>query len=156
MKRNLFLLSTAFAIFAIGCKGGETTDNTAPQNAPTAGNGPATGAATPGADAAQNAPGATTASLTYEGRIKPIMDAKCINCHGVKGMKGGIDLRTYATMVKGGEHGPGITPKDPSKSSVLLFIKGEKKPQMPMGQPPLPAEDQKAIEDWINAGAPEK
>ena len=45
----------------------------------------------------------------------------------------------------GGKRGPGLT-------LIVKYITGEMKPQMPMGQPPLPAEQLALVRDWVAAG----
>ena len=47
------------------------------------------------------------ANIVFEKDILPIFNAKCIFCHGDKKKKGGLDMRTVASMLKGGEGGNG-------------------------------------------------
>ena len=39
-----------------------------------------------------------TATFTYSGAIKPLMDAKCAGCHNPGNLGGGIDVSTYAAV----------------------------------------------------------
>jgi cytochrome c553 len=39
-----------------------------------------------------------TATFTYSGAIKPLMDAKCTGCHNPGNLGGNIDVSTYAAL----------------------------------------------------------
>src|SRR5438067_2129640 len=58
---------------------------------------------------------------SFESDIHPLFRAKCLRCHGEKGRKGELDLRTLAGVLKGGESGAVVVPGDPEKS--LLYEK---------------------------------
>lgn len=78
-------------------------------------------------------------------------------CHGGTGKKrGGFDLTSYATAMKGGSDGVMIKAGDPDNSQVIKFLTGQLKKSMPMGLPLLPASDVQVIYDWIKEGAKEK
>jgi mono/diheme cytochrome c family protein len=87
----------------------------------------------------------------FEKDVAPIFRAKCLKCHGERERKGELDLRTAAGVLKGGESGAVIVPKDPEKS--LLFekvLEGE----MPPGKKDRLGEAEVAtIRRWIEAGA---
>ncbi len=90
-------------------------------------------------------------SPDFEKDIVPILREKCLKCHGEKERKGELDLRTSASVLKGGESGAVIVPKDPEKS--LLYekvVEGE----MPPGKKDRLSEAELAtIRRWIEAGA---
>ena len=54
--------------------------------------------------------------------VIPIMYLRCTVCHGLRRQEGGLDLRTRASMVKGGKSGPAIVPGHPEQSLVLKRI----------------------------------
>src|SRR5262245_16570387 len=58
-------------------------------------------------------------ALDFATDVAPILKAKCLRCHGEKERKGELDLRTLATVLKGGESGAVVIPKDPEKSLLL-------------------------------------
>lgn len=105
-------------------------------------------------------PGAVQASvaelktpLTYTA-LKGFMERRCIQCHGVgKRIGGKFNMATYEGMMKGGEDGPMIKPGDPENSPLLAYLRGTKKPQMPLRQPIVVDADIQAISDWIKDGA---
>jgi len=74
-------------------------------------------------------------------------------CHGENG-KDGIDVRSYDSIMKGGSHGPIVVAGDAAGSQIVHALRGQNGvKQMPFNQSPLPEEDIKKVEDWINAGA---
>jgi hypothetical protein len=91
------------------------------------------------------------AAPDFEKDVLPIFQARCIKCHGLEKQKGGLDLRTKASLLEGGENGTALTPSDLKKS--LLWEKISKN-QMPPGKDKLSAADKTIVENWIRAGAP--
>jgi cytochrome b subunit of formate dehydrogenase len=93
--------------------------------------------------------GAPAGPSTWNDTIGPLLQAKCVMCHGAAA-SGGLMLDSYANLLKGGKSGPGIVPGDSatSKLFVLQSAGGH------MGQ--LSAEELAAVKAWIDAGAPEK
>lgn len=89
-------------------------------------------------------------SVSFAANIKPILDTRCIKCHGVEQIKKGLDLQTYENIFAGSNNGPVIEPGNADNSLLVqLIIEGE----MPKrGEPVSPAELQ-LITDWINQGA---
>ncbi|HVN53341.1 MAG TPA: NapC/NirT family cytochrome c [Anaerolineaceae bacterium] len=94
-------------------------------------------------------PNAETAA-TYDGGIRAILVDKCGKCHGENAMKG-LNLTTYASLLKGGEDGPAIVKGDPTNS---LLVKIQTGSQPHFGQ--LAPDQLAQIMRWIQAGAPEK
>ncbi len=94
------------------------------------------------AAAAQNqasAPVAPAATL-FETKVRPVLLASCVGCHGKDGPQGGLRLDAP------------IMPEQARE--VVHRIKGEGgKPRMPLGSE-LPKEKIAALEAWVQAGAP--
>ena len=85
--------------------------------------------------------------------VKPILE-RCLQCHGPNVQMSGLDLRTRAGILKGGEKGPAIIPGNADGSLLYRKVAGLEKPMMPM--PPVPAlkSDEIAIlKEWIDEGA---
>jgi len=89
-------------------------------------------------------------ALTYEATIRPLFEARCSNCH-VKTSIQGLNLDTYAGVLKGGNSGPAIIPGDPQGS---LLVQKQSQDQPHFGQ--LTPEELDLVVKWIAAGAPEK
>ena len=93
----------------------------------------------------------------YTARVKPIFDTNCARCHGGMNHRGGLNIDTRETLLKGGHTGPAIVPGDPSKSLLLTLIRHEgpssDPKDMPPNKPKLSDADIQTVTDWIKAGA---
>ena len=88
---------------------------------------------------------------SFEGDIRPIFDAHCIACHQGASAQSGLVMETVEALLKGGEKdGPSVIPGKSAESSLLLYLKGERQPQMPIGGDPLPAEQIDLIARWVD------
>jgi cytochrome b subunit of formate dehydrogenase len=97
--------------------------------------------------ARQMRPGEDVQATTWDGGIGALIDEKCGACHG---KSGGLGLKSYADVVKGGAGGPVFTAGDPENSLLLTKVKDGSHPGK------FSADELKAIADWIQNGAPEK
>src|SRR5262245_37390983 len=62
----------------------------------------------------------------FEKDVLPILTARCLKCHGADKFKAGLDLRTSAGMLKGGESGPALVPGSADRSLLFQMVrKGE-------------------------------
>lgn len=138
MKGLILALSVA-TVCAIGCQSG--SDSGAESTTPPAAGTPS--ASTPSGD------GAVAATFTA---AKDVLTANCTGCHSGSGAKEGLDLSTYESVMKGGEHGPVVKAGDPDGSMIIKAMRGNGAKQMPPGKP-LPEDKIKTVEDWIRAGA---
>jgi hypothetical protein len=86
----------------------------------------------------------------FEKDVMPIFQAKCLQCHGAAKIKAGLDLRTKAAVLKGGDTGAAVTPGNVSTS--LLWDKVSSN-RMPPGKVKLTEKEKNIIRDWIDAGA---
>ncbi len=100
---------------------------------------------------AMPARGQSTKAPLFETDVQPILQAKCLSCHGAK-QKGDLDMRTLAGLLKGGESGPAITPGKTDKS--LLFKKVYEGLMPPAKKDPLTQDQIATIKRWIESGAP--
>src|SRR5262245_2484591 len=82
----------------------------------------------------------------YYRDVRPILQRQCQGCHQPNLKSSDLDVTTYESLAKGGKHGPGFP-------AIVKYISGEAKPQMPLGQPPLPADQIELLRAWVNAGA---
>ena len=60
--------------------------------------------------------------------LAPVLGAKCFVCHGRREQRGGLDLRTRASMLRGGKSGPAIVPGDPQSSLIVKRIAAQQMP----------------------------
>jgi mono/diheme cytochrome c family protein len=94
--------------------------------------------------------GAASPSFTRE--IRPILAEHCLRCHGSDTRKADLDLRSPATMAKGGVSGPAIERGASSKS--LLYEQISKHVMPPGKAAKLSAAEIGLVARWIDAGAP--
>ncbi len=101
---------------------------------------------------------ATPPEEVTEHDIIPVMMLRCTVCHGPRRQEAGLDLRTRASMLKGGKSGPAIVPGHPEQSLILKRIEsGEMPPKKELMDVSIklitPVETGK-LKQWIAAGAP--
>jgi mono/diheme cytochrome c family protein len=114
--------------------------------------GPAKPAATSLPSDATPAPGGVFAT-----RIAPIFAERCIGCHGETRQRGGLALHTPETIARGGRDGPVFVAGKPRESEMVrrLRLPLDEDDHMPPAGKPQPTEEEiRAIESWIEAGAP--
>lgn len=103
-------------------------------------------------------------NLDFATDIQPIFDVACVGCHG---FAGNLDLsaaQSYANLVNVPSANPfnsmdRVEPGDPAQSFLFWKINCSNPAalnwgsMMPIGGPPLAAQDQARIMDWIREGA---
>jgi hypothetical protein len=89
----------------------------------------------------------------FRDTIGPILESRCVRCHGGTSTKGGLSLATAKGARRGGESGPAVEPGRPDESLLLDMVSGEA-PMMPKDGNPLKAEEVAALRRWIAQGAP--
>lgn len=131
MKTTIYTICFAL-VLATGCKKAEETPSPEPTD--------------------NKEPAKETASAFTP--VSDILTKSCVGCHNSTKPADGIDLSSYESVMKGGEHGAIVVAGDPSKSIIAMSLKGEggiKK--MPLKGDPLTDAQIKAVEDWIKDGA---
>ena len=94
------------------------------------------------------------AEVDYNSEIQPILDDRCIMCHG---NAGGLNLESYDNMVDGGNSGSAIVPGD--HTSSLLYIRITLPSSSDEDMPPqgsLSQDEIDLIAQWIDEGALEE
>src|SRR5438128_2059213 len=69
-----------------------------------------------------------------------LLQRNCLGCHNPEKHKGGLNLTTRDSALKGGEDGPVIAPKKPDKSKLIDVLAAESDPHMPPKKQLKPAE----------------
>ena len=88
---------------------------------------------------------------SFSNDILPILTQRCAlsGCH-VAGGPHGVDLRTYESVQKGGEHGAIVVAGNARESEMVEeIVEGN----MPLGGPWLKTAQIQLIIDWVNSGA---
>lgn len=101
---------------------------------------------------------AGSTAVSYSNDVFPILERRCIKCHGGTKADGtlrieeGLDMRSYAGLLAGSFNGPVIEPGNAAESYLVeLITAGE----MPKNEPRLLPAEIRTISAWIDAGAPE-
>lgn len=96
-------------------------------------------------------------ALVYEDIIHPILEKKCAQCHQGSKLKGKLSVGTLQTLLKGGKHGPAVTPGKLTESELYKRVTLDPSDEhyMPSdGKPPLTKQEVAIITWWIEkAGA---
>lgn len=101
-------------------------------------------------DAVTSATEAPVAGVSFTNDVMPILAKSCNDCHGVKQIKEGLDMRTYESLMAGSFNGPVIVAGNSVDSFLVQqLVKGK----MPKRGPKLTAGQIQIISDWIDAGA---
>lgn len=91
----------------------------------------------------------------FEQKIRPLLVAKCHDCHSgkAKDPKGALRLDSRAAILAGGESGPAIVPGKPEESRLIQAVHYGDVYQMPPDSK-LPNEQIALLEKWVRLGAP--
>jgi len=88
--------------------------------------------------------------------IEPVLKRDCQGCHGDGQTLAKLDLRTREAVLRGGQHGPSLTPGNAATSILYQAIEAKGTLKMPPGgaSKHLPPETVAAFKRWIEGGAP--
>ena len=90
-------------------------------------------------------------SVVFEEHIRPVLLAKCGDCHGDDVREANLDLRSMAALIRGGDSGPALVKGRADQSVLLERIDAGEMP--PADQPALTSSEIELIRAWIDAGA---
>ena len=94
------------------------------------------------------------AAVDFDREIRPLLQERCVECHGPKKVKANLRLDAKPHAVKGGESGPAFVAGDPAKS--LLFDRittQDAETKMPPKGEPLTSAQTEKVRQWIAEGA---
>jgi hypothetical protein len=90
----------------------------------------------------------------FKNHVKPILETKCLRCHGGKKIESDFDLSDRDGLLKGGQFGNAVIAGKSRESQLVKLIQHAKEPHMPDGGPKLPDAAIAKIIEWIDLGAP--
>ena len=97
---------------------------------------------------------AQTETDFFETKIRPLLVAHCLKCHGPEKQESDLRLDSPQHWTKGGLSGPAIIPGKPQGSLLLRAVKKtDPDLQMPPGKKKLSPQEIASLEKWIKAGA---
>ena len=88
--------------------------------------------------------------LVFEQQILPVLEKNCVKCHSGSAAQGGLDVRTRASLLRGGAKGTAIVAGESEKSLLYQRVASG---QMPLAGKPLAASELDLIKGWIDQGA---
>lgn len=90
----------------------------------------------------------------FEKHIRPVLVQQCYECHAAKAdsIMGGLRVDNRESLLKGGDHGAAIVPKDVEKSLLIGALRQQKFEMPPEGR--LPDATIQHFEQWVRMGAP--
>jgi hypothetical protein len=91
--------------------------------------------------------------IDFQSQIRPILEARCVECHSALKRKGGLALEAYADILEGGKDGPIVRPGRSADSMLIKRLKGVEDEPMPKDEDPLPPAEIARIARWIDQGA---
>ncbi len=90
----------------------------------------------------------------FHDKVKPLLDSRCISCHGPDKVKGALRLDSRAATLKGGDNGPAVIPGKPSDSLLLQAVMHVKSDLEMPPKEKLTTNDIAVLRRWIADGAP--
>ncbi|HVV72468.1 MAG TPA: DUF1549 domain-containing protein, partial [Verrucomicrobiae bacterium] len=98
-------------------------------------------------------PPAATRPVDFTHDIKPIFDASCIRCHGRGRTRGGFQLDSRETLLKGGDSGPAVILRKSEDSLLIELVSGLNPDEvMPKKGSRLTPEQVGLLRAWIDQG----
>jgi len=101
---------------------------------------------------------AAQAKVSFSEDVLPIFRGYCFSCHqpgGEGAEKSGLDLTSYAGLMKGTRNGPMVVAGDPDTSNLMWLLdwRASAELRMPHGKKKLPVCERDLIRTWIFQGA---
>ena len=88
--------------------------------------------------------------MSFASDVLPIIESRCINCHGGQRTEKGLDMNSFDNLMAGSENGPVVTPGDAVHSKFVELVANQK---MPKRGPKLTPPQVQLFMDWVNQGA---
>ena len=97
-----------------------------------------------------NAGVADQAAISFAEQVTPILEARCVECHGEESTELGLRLDSYDGMMAGSDYGTVVEAGDPDGSLIIDMIESG---DMPEDGDAVPPEEIEIIRTWISEGA---
>lgn len=102
----------------------------------------------------EKSPPFTSEQITYfEKNVRPLLAAKCVECHGPDLQEAGLRLDSRGGVLHGMEGSPAAVPGDPGKSRLIAVVKYDGDVQMPPDGK-LDDEQLAVLTNWVKLGLP--
>ena len=91
----------------------------------------------------------------FTAHVKPVLEERCIGCHGPEKQKAHLRLDSRAAVLAGGEGGAAAVPGKPEESLLVKAIGYKDEDlQMPPKGKRLPDDQIATLTEWIKRGMP--
>ena len=92
--------------------------------------------------------------VNFSKHVAPILQQRCLNCHGASQDKGGLQLHNATVTARGGDSGKVVVAGNSGESELLRRLKtGDVQERMPLKLTPLSVKEIQLITSWIDQGA---
>lgn len=102
--------------------------------------------------AASVLPAVAADTLTFVDNALPVLRQRCGSCHNPDKKTAGLDVTSYAAILRGGGSGEVITPGDAAGSHLFRVANHDDEPKMPPDAPPIPEAERQVLKSWIDGG----
>src|SRR5690606_724029 len=95
-------------------------------------------------------------AVVYEHLVAPVLQARCVSCHGPDKQKGDLRLDSPEGILAGGSSGPVIVPGRAAERRMLQRLRPPPEHEdvmPPRGRPPLSAAEAELLRWWVDRGA---
>src|SRR5438105_1411454 len=93
-----------------------------------------------------------TKPVSFAHDVAPILNQKCLQCHGLANPMANLDLKSREGVLKGGQHGAAVVPGNAAASNLYRHVAGQEQPRMPLGGK-LSDDEIAVLKAWIDGGA---
>jgi len=96
------------------------------------------------------------ADVFFEKEVRPLLAAKCYECHGPDRQRGQLRVDGRQYLLTGGKSGPALEPGLPDESLLIRAVRrtDEKLKMPPKAKPPLSPAEVDVLVQWVESGAP--
>ena len=136
--KPIFIVLSLLTVLAAACGANAATTPSVATSAP------------PTQSQAGNTPATSSGSVSFVRDVMPILQSRCLSCHGGQQTQRGLSVASYDTLMAGSQNGPVIIPGDSANSLLVQLIQAGR---MPKSGPGLTPAQIQTIVDWISAGA---
>lgn len=96
--------------------------------------------------------------IVYTQIVHPILEQKCISCHGEKKQKSGLRMDSHAALLEGGDEEEALIPGNLEDSMMIAYLHLPLEDDLrmpPEGKTQLTPEEVQILEWWVKSGASE-
>ena len=93
--------------------------------------------------------------VNFREQVAPILVRSCLGCHNDKKAENGLNMTTVSLLKKGGKSSGAaiLVAGEPDESELILSVRPDAEPRMPMKLPPLTDAAIQTLETWVLQGA---